>query len=216
MSLEELNREFGRMQGKYGAVELDAIYGGGCVDRPEVCFVFMNPTGRNVAAQKSWRGVKTPWLGTRDVWKLFGGLGLIGEELVERIRGMKVGDWTEDFAKEVYEDLAGRGVYVTNLAKCTQVDARELSSEVYGDYLELFWREMELVRPSTIVLFGNQVGSVVLGEKVKVGEVRRRRFERGVAGEKVGVYVVYYPVGNGRFNAAKAIEDLRWILERTD
>ena len=27
-------------------------------------------------------------------------------------------------------------------------------------------------------------------------------------------YPVYYPVGNGRFNLDKAIEDINWIIEK--
>ena len=27
------------------------------------------------------------------------------------------------------------------------------------------------------------------------------------------MYAVYYPVGNGRFNIDKAIEDIKWIMK---
>ncbi len=37
---------------KYGDKELDSINFGGCTDNPDVCFVFMNPTGRNIASNK--------------------------------------------------------------------------------------------------------------------------------------------------------------------
>ena len=44
MKLEEL---------KYGALELDSIYNGGCEVNPRICFVFMNPAGRNIASAKT-------------------------------------------------------------------------------------------------------------------------------------------------------------------
>lgn len=45
--LEDLTKEYDKLQKKYGAKELDSIYNGGCIDNPNICFVFMNPTGRN-------------------------------------------------------------------------------------------------------------------------------------------------------------------------
>ena len=39
---------------KYGARELNSIYNSGCENNPDVLFIFMNPTGRNVTSLKSW------------------------------------------------------------------------------------------------------------------------------------------------------------------
>ena len=210
-SLEKLNAEFGRMQEKYGAENLDAIHGGGCERNPEVCFVFMNPTGRNIAAAKNWKGIKAPWVGTKGVWELFFELGLLDKNIYEKIHEIKGSDWTEDFAEEVYGCVKKKRYYVTNLAKCTQVDARPLPDEVFEKYLELFLVEMELVKPKIVVLFGNQVSSIVLGSKVSVSLCRKKKFEKNLGGRDLGFYAVYYPVGNGRFNIGKAKEDLKWI-----
>ena len=48
--LEKLIVEYDKLQEKYGAKELKSIYNGGKVENPELCFVFMNPTGRNIAS----------------------------------------------------------------------------------------------------------------------------------------------------------------------
>lgn len=47
MNLKDLNKEYDKLQKKYGAKDLDSIYNGGCDTNPDICFVFMNPTGRN-------------------------------------------------------------------------------------------------------------------------------------------------------------------------
>ena len=60
MTLDDLKIEYDKLQLKYGAKELDSIYNGGCTDNPDICFVFMNPTGRNIASDKSWKGLKSP------------------------------------------------------------------------------------------------------------------------------------------------------------
>ena len=78
MKIEDLNKEYDRLQNKYGSKNLTPIYNGGCENNPQICFVFMNPTGRNVASLKTWNGRKSPWIGTKNIWKLFfGGSGLV-------------------------------------------------------------------------------------------------------------------------------------------
>lgn len=52
MKLEDLKPKYDKLQKKYGAKELDSIYNGGCTENPDICFVFMNPTGRNIASSK--------------------------------------------------------------------------------------------------------------------------------------------------------------------
>ena len=59
---------YDKLQKDYGAKELDSIYFGGCTDNPDVFFVFMNPTGKNIASNKNWKGLKDLGL----VLKLYG------------------------------------------------------------------------------------------------------------------------------------------------
>lgn len=208
--LEELVKKYDKMQKKYGDPKLDSINFGGCLENPDVCFVFMNPTARNVTSQKTWKGIKSPWVGTKNVWTLFNKLGLIDNEIYTRIRSIKGSDWTYEFAEEVYGQVAKNKFYITNLAKCTQVDARALPDSVYKDYLNLFLKEMEIVNPKVIILFGNQVSSVVLGKKISVSQVRKKEF---LLKNKFKCYSVFYPVGNGSFNVDKSIEDILYIID---
>ena len=39
-----------------------------------------------------------------------------------------------------------------------------------------------------------------------------KRYWKKINGKEYKFYSVYYPVGNGSFNAPKAIEDLKYIL----
>lgn len=89
MTLEDLKIKYDRLQHKYGAKELDSIYNGGCQNKPDICFVFMNPTGRNIASEKNWQGIKSPWIGTKNIWSLFYSLGLLDESLYQEIRVKK-------------------------------------------------------------------------------------------------------------------------------
>lgn len=211
--IEELNKKYDKLQLKYGSKELDSIYNGGCTNNPDICFVFMNPTLRNIASLKTWKGRKSPWIGTKNIWTLFYNIGLLDEEIFNQIKSKKAIDWTYEFADEVYECVNKHKYFITNLGKCTQVDARPLKDEVYLEYLKLLYKEFEIINPKVIVLFGNQVSSIVLDTKISVSECRCKLFSKKINEKEYKFYSVYYPVGNGSFNAPKAIEDLKYIIE---
>ncbi len=213
MQLESLNKKYDKLQKKYGAKELDSIYNGGCTDNPDICFVFMNPTGRNIASNKEWEGLKAPWIGTKNIWDLFFKIGLLEENIYKEIKRLKSREWTSKFATEVYNSVKKHKYFITNLGKCTQLDARPLPDSVYLEYLELLKKEISIVQPKIIILFGNQVSSIVLNKKISVSQVRKTCFEEVIDGKKYKFYSVYYPVGNGRFNIDKSIEDIKWIIE---
>ena len=196
MNLEDLKVEYDKLQLKYGDSNLDSIYNGGCTKNPDICFVFMNPTGRNVAASKEWKGIKSPWLGTKNIWDLFIATNLIDEKIYEKIKKLKPSDWNEKFAKDVYQSVENHNYFITNLGKCTQIDARPLPDSVYENYLDLLKKEIEIVDPKVVVLFGNQVSKLVLDEKISVSQCRKKKFVRNINGKEYKFYSVFYPVGN--------------------
>lgn len=210
--LEELNKEYDKLQLKYGAKELHSIYNGGCTSHPDIFFVFMNPTGRNIASLSNWKGIHSPWIGTKNIWPLFYNIGLLDENIYLEIKRRKGKEWDEDFALEVYNNVKQHKFFITNLGKCTQIDARALPDEVYKKYLNLLIKEIDIVKPKKIITFGNQVSSILLNQKISVSICRKKKFPLIVNNQKYDVYPVYYPVGNGIFNMDKAIEDLKWII----
>ena len=113
--IEELNKKYDKLQLKYGSKELDSIYNGGCTNNPDICFVFMNPTLRNIASLKTWKGRKSPWIGTKNIWSLFYELGLLDDEIYKKIREIKGKEWTYEFADEVYECVGKHKYFITNL-----------------------------------------------------------------------------------------------------
>lgn len=210
--LKELNKEYDKLGQKYGAKELDSIYNGGLEQNPDICFVFMNPTKKILASSKEWKGLKSPWIGTKNIWDLFAQVDLLNPNIYQKIKSLKREEWTEAFAEEVYEDIKKHKYFITNLGKCTQIDARPLPDSVYKQYLHLLYKEFEIVKPKIIILFGNQVSSIVLDQKIKVSQVRKQCFFKTINNTTYKFYAVYYPIGNGRFHLNHAIEDIKWII----
>ncbi len=213
MKIADLKKDYDKMQVKYGAKELDSIYNGGCEENPDICFVFMNPTGKNIASDKSWVGRKSPWLGTKNIWKLFYQVDLVSEDIFNKILEKRPKDWDYEFCDVVYEEVSNHKIFITNLGKCTQLDARPLSDEVLKKYLDLLFKEIDIIRPKVIITFGNQVSSIVLNKKIAVSKNRKICHEIKINENIYKVYPVYYPVGNGIFNMDKSIEDINWIIE---
>lgn len=213
MNLDNIKKEYKKMQKIYGDPSLEPIYFGGCYNNPDICFVFMNPTARNIAADKSWQGPRSPWIGTKNIWDLFMAIKIIDEDLYQEIKSKKGREWTPDFAKKVYKKVENNKIFITNLGKCTQLDARPLPDKIFKEYLTLIEKEIELVNPKVIILFGNQVSSIFLNEKISVSTSRKKKYIKEINNKKYTCFSVYYPIGNGRFNIDKSIEDILWIKE---
>ena len=113
MQLEDLKDEYDKLQIKYGAKELTSIYNGGCTNNPDICFVFMNPTGRNIASTPNWKGRRSPWIGTKNIWKLFYRIGLLDEEIYENIMAKRPQEWDEEFADIVYKNVEKHNYFIT-------------------------------------------------------------------------------------------------------
>lgn len=214
MHLDKLKNEYDRMQQIYGDKTLKSINFGGCDTNPDICFVFMNPTSKNIASDPSWDGIRAPWIGTKNIWDLFVATNLFDIVIYNEIKNKKSNEWNKDFAEKVYNEVKRNKIFITNLGKCTQIDARPIQNSVYEKYLNLLEKEIEIVNPKVIILFGNQVSSVFLKEKISVSQCRKKEFIKNINGNEYKCYSIFYPVGNGRFNIDKSIEDILWVKER--
>jgi len=130
LQVEYLKKGIDKLQKIYGNPEFKSIYGAGRIFSPEILFLFMNPTARNISSLPNWRGIRAPWIGTKNIWKLFYALDILSSDTFRAIQENGREIWTEEFAENIYDSLNKKSIYVTNLAKCTQDDARALKDEV--------------------------------------------------------------------------------------
>ena len=56
-------------------------------------FVFTNPTDRNITSSKNWKGLKSPWIGAKNIWNLFVNLDLIGSEIYNKVKSVENINW---------------------------------------------------------------------------------------------------------------------------
>jgi uracil-DNA glycosylase len=213
MQIKQLFPKFDELQQVYGDKTLDAIYGCGKIRDPDIFLVFMNPTGKNVSSNKNWKGIKAPWLGTKNVWSMLYQLGLFDETFIHSIQSKKPSEWNYAFAESVYKKVSDNSVYITNLSKATQSDARHLSNDVFREYLELLKSEIHYIKPKLVISFGNQVSSILLNKNIKISDYRKKYELLTVNGKFYKLFPVYYPVGQGMRNMHIAKEDILWIIK---
>ncbi len=217
LQLTAIHREIAALHKKHGDSNYAAIYGTGCIKSPKLVLVFMNPTARNVSAHPEWRGLRAPWLGLKQTWRLFYEIGILEKSLFEVTQKLRPEEWTPEFTETVYKDIASKNIFTTNLAKATQSDARPLHDKVFIDSREGFLKELELLDATHVVTFGNQVSSILLGKSVKVSEYTDTDFEiLETSDGSYKIYPCFYPVGRGWMNVKKVIPRIRRILEIAD
>jgi len=211
--VKKLHKKFDALQSKHGDPILSSVYGAGCIKNPQVCLVFMNPTMRNTSSLKDWKGLRAPWIGTKNIWNLLSKINLFDNKLNKEIQKKTAKEWSPDFSKKVYTEVAKRKLYITNLSKATQLDARALKDSVFREYLQSLGEELSAINPKIIITFGNQVSSILLNENIKVSECRKQEYKLNVKNKIYSVYPVFYPVGQGMRNIKKAIGDLKHIIK---
>jgi uracil-DNA glycosylase len=190
------------------------ILGGGCVFRPKIMFVFINPTARNISSDPGWKGPRFPFIGTKQVWRIFHRAGLFDDGLMAAI---EKSPWTVEFANRVMGFLEEKRFYITNIVKWTGADATLPDPAKINLFLPLFVREMEIVQPEHIVTFGLIPFERLTSKKINLGEYytesvksrRLRSYDLVGSSFKTKVIPCYFPVGRG--NPRQAVELLKMV-----
>ena len=213
IQLPHLFDAFQTLQYIHGDKKLCPVYGAWCTKHPKLFLLFMNPTGKNISCTKNWKWLRAPRLGTKNIWKLLASLWVVSKTTFDHIQKLKANEWTEEFSLEVYKEITSNGVYISNLAKCTQADARPLKDKVFKEYLDLIHEEIAYIKPQSIITFGNQVSSILLNKKITVSEYKKDEHENlNIEKKNYKVYPSFYPVGQGMRNLPKAIARVQYIL----
>lgn len=190
---------------------LKPIMGGGKTDKPRVMFVFINPTYRNVTSDPNWKGMRAPWVGTKQIWRIFNRAGLFSDELMKEVESQKI--WDVPFAKKVYGHISDQGFYFTNLVKWTGENADLPDAQKVKLFLPILQREIELVQPEYILTFGLMPFKALTGKHLKLDDYylnliktgKLESFDFGVS----KVIPCYFPVGRG--NPKRAVEILKFL-----
>ncbi len=192
--------------------ELQHILGSGKTKNPRIMVVFINPTSRNISSNENWKGSRFPFIGRKSPWNIFQKIGWIDKKLFDEIKTNE-SKWSYEFTEKVNAYLSKKGLYLTNIVKCTGKDATLPSASKIKSQSELFEREIELVDPEIIVSFGLLPTKALLKKDVKMSRFyqdvmsSKSTFHETKIGKKTfKVFPCYYPIGRG--NPKQAMEML--------
>ncbi|MFH1063973.1 MAG: uracil-DNA glycosylase family protein [Candidatus Woesearchaeota archaeon] len=199
----------------FSSNNLAPIIGNGKTSSPDIMFVFINPTARNISSDPGWKGPRFPFIGTKQVWRIFHRAGLFDDGLMEYMENNP--HWSLDFTGKVLRFLKRKSFYITNIVKWTGEDATLPNSEKIKLFLPILLREIELVRPRHIVTFGLIPFENLTGQKIKLSEYyagvkksgKLKTYDLVIDSTRSKVIPCYFPVGRG--DPKKAVEILKML-----
>jgi len=194
---------------------LAPIVGNGKSSYPKFMFVFINPTSRNISSDPSWKGHRFPFIGTKQVWRIFHRAGLFDDALMEQIN--KQSTWSIGFADKVLLFLQKKSFYITNIVKWTGKDASLPDSEKINLFLPVLKREIEIVKPKYIITFGLIPFQNLTNKKIKLSDYhsavkkadKLQFYDLDISDSGSKVIPCYFPVGRG--DPKKAVDILSML-----
>lgn len=191
--------------------KLHHILGGGQSINPKVVFVFINPTHTNISSHPSYQGRRFPFIGVTHFWQVLRDSGWIEKGIIENI---KTG-WNKETINAIEKDLINRGLYITNLVKCTSSHGNYPEKKVFNYHLPLFEKELKIVKPKSIISFGTLTTKLLSGRNV----IFKNYFKdpqtlRTNIVFSARLYPCWFPVGRGKRKFARGVlRELRFLLE---
>lgn len=191
------------------------ILGNGKNYKPKIMFVFINPTAKNISSDKNWKGPRFPFIGTKQIWRIFYRAGLLDDDLIKEINNNS--SWSIGFTERVLQFLKEKSFYFTNIVKWTGKDSTLPDSRKINLFLPILEKEIELVQPEYIITFGLIPFEKLVKQKIKLSKY----YENLIQKEEITYYNIkineiktkvipcYFPIGRG--NPKKAVEILKFI-----
>lgn len=212
LQLTTLHNEFDTLQLTHWETTLNSVYGAGAISKPKICLMFMNPTARNISCLPDWQWMRAPRVWFKQTRKMIHDLWFISDEIFAKTQWSST-QRSPSFVNELYTHLAEKWIYITNLAKCTQSDAKQLPDSTFKAYIPSIYTELTLLQPQHIITFWNQVSSILLEKKVNVSSYENNMHELlEIENISYKVYPCRYPVGMWYRNIEKAKARIQSII----
>ncbi len=200
---------------KFSGNNLAPIMGNGKTENPKFMFVFINPTSRNTSSNPKWQGPRFPFIGTKQIWRIFYHAGIFNSNLMQEIESGSI--WDIEFTIKVLDFLKSMDFYFTNLVKWTGKDATLPNSEKINRFLPILINEIEIVKPKYVVTFGLIPFQSLTKSTIKLGSYysetmkakKLKIYETRIGKTAVKIIPCYFPIGRG--NPKRAVDILKLL-----
>lgn len=182
---------------------LQHILGGGAFDKPDYFFVLINPTYRNITSNPDHRGIRIPFMGVSNFWRVLVESGYLPKDLY---RTTEKKCWEAGDIETVAAALKEARLYLTNLVKCCGADASLPNKERIKHQAGFLMEEVRIVEPKLIITFGLLPFQMLTGKMIKLSDhLDRARWGSldlyksiPIGGSSYEVFPTFFPVGRGR------------------
>lgn len=183
------------------------VSGGGCVDRPRLMLVFINPTVRNITARADWPGPPFPFAGKPKLWHILADAGLVSHDLPAQIAALGP---TPALVERLIAESRRSGLYLTNAVKCVDDGSNLPAATRVAESWPLLAEEIGIVQPRYIVALGQLPFRALTGLTVRLADqlwdAQHGHLSplpsRPIDGHSYPVFPCYFPTGRGNPVAA--------------
>lgn len=213
--LEDLNQRvdacpFCKAEGN----KLQHILGGGEVDCPRYLFVLINPTYRNITSDPNHRGIRIPFMGGSNFWRVLVESGFLPKKIYGTT---EKGTWDQNDIWAVATALKEASLYLTNLVKCCSKDAAPPNVAVIKYHTQILKEEIQITDPKLVITFGLLPFQALVGRSIKLSaHLKSARagdinFYKTVPISEViyKVFPTFFPVGRGK--PKESLELLKYL-----
>ncbi len=193
------------------AHDLKPVLGAGKTQKPKFVLLFMNPTDKNISTHANWHTPAMPWIGTKQVWKFLYNLKLLSDKIFHKTQTLKPQQWSYDFVKQLYTNIAYHRVYIAEFVKITTHGAINLPDSIYKQHFNILKWELKKLKPQFIFALGAQVARNLIKQNIKIGQIHGEMFSIKWL-PSTNIIPTYYPLGQGLRNQNKAIKVIKPLL----
>lgn len=185
---------------------LQHIYGFGALN-PRLMLILINPTYRNLSSDPKYVGVRFPFIGVRQFWKVLADGGLIDKKIANSLPPRS--KWKNEDTVKIQKALINNKLFLTNIVKCCYAHGAYPKKEVVRDQLKILKEEIKIVSPKKIIAFGTFAFKTLTGENIKLADCKNKSKTQTekMSGLEIPTIPCYFPIGRG--NPKKAAEMMR-------
>jgi hypothetical protein len=175
---------------------LQHIHGFGAL-KPNLMLILINPTYRNLSSDPKYTGIRFPFIGVRQFWKVLADGGLINEKIAYSLPLRS--EWRDEHTEEIKKELINNKLFLTNIVKCCYNHGFYPKKEVVEEQLKILREEIRIVKPKRIIAFGAFTYKTLTGKNIKLSNYKNTLeiVSERISGLEIQTIPCYFPIGQG-------------------
>lgn len=135
--------------------------------------ILINPTHTNISSAPEYRGLRFPFVGVRQFWRVLADGGLIGKKLAYGLPLKR--DWKFTDTEALVKELRRRHLFLTDAVKCCYPHSNYPPKKIFEYHKRFTAEEIRMVKPQRIIAFGSRTFQFLTGENIHLTQYWHQR-----------------------------------------